>query len=76
MNMLKPRTQIFDGRQSVLKILLFLVSKIALPMVFTDLLNVFRGWGMHSVFWKPRDNCREPKGLMLFISLGGKGPYQ
>lgn len=57
MNMLKPRTQIFDGRQRVLKILLFLVSEIALLMVFTDLLNVFRGWGMHSDFWKPKDNC-------------------
>lgn len=57
MNILKPRTQIFDGRQSVLKILMFVVSEIELLMFFTVLLNVFRDLGMHSDFWKLRDNC-------------------
>lgn len=76
MNIPKPKTQIFDGRRSVLKILVFLVSEIALLMYITGLLNVFGFWGMHNDLYKIEGQLSLTQGSRLFIRLGGKGPYQ
>lgn len=76
MNIPKPKTQIFDGRRSVLKILMFLVSEIALLMYITGLLNVFGIWGMHNDLYKIEGQLSLTQGSRLLISLGGKGPYQ
>lgn len=76
MSIPKPKTQIFDGRRSVLKILVFLVSEIALLMYITGLLNVFRIWGMHNDLYEIERQLSLTQGSRLFIRLGGKGPDQ
>lgn len=76
MNIPKPKTQIFDGRRSVLKILMFLVSEIALLMYITGLLNVFGIWGMHDDLYEIEGQLSLTQGSSLLINLGSKGPYQ